>query len=547
MCAPKERKEESFPHKKTLKKEESRVDIFCSASLCFFTAYGEYYKVSTGLSRITHTHVLYGFLWAIALFVNLPVAFLSTALFFLWAAWAKKEEKEPRAKTEKQKKVQFKGDTFFLFLPLVIVGIYLLNAAGVFFPMMLFLPVLISIDPFHMGILWILYAGYFKLGKWGYFKKRSFPFWVHGVALVFLFLLSAIQSYRYGDLSQCPLETKSKEMAPVLTASLCYKMTLEKDKEECLDDLRTTHTLLFDPLSNKIFLPHVEQSPLCSFSLSNPEKHQRIKAYGESWRIAADFSQRTIFLPLMSRNVCYIVSMDSLKVIKVLRPTKKSSLIGIVVDAPKKEVFILSEDFEISRISLRTGKVRYAHLKDFSGGAAYSLALNKKTRMLYVSSWIGGDLLKISADTLKPLRVKRLGISVMGLDIDEKNNLVFAALPAYAKIAALDGDTLNVIQYYPAGFGVRHIAYLNDRNMLIAGNYLQRTVDFIDMLTAQKIKSFYVGPLVRGVVYDKKNQRAFSIGRCGIFQFDVSYIAALRTHIRKIQNSGQNKLQKNSL
>ncbi len=451
-------------------------------------------------------------------------------LFFLWIWRLQKEPLQCAGAPEKQRDSWLKRVPLPAKIVLVVVLFLLAARSYLGFVILFMIPFGFAFDPARFALLCLLYACYFFMMRRCFLNRRLFSLLKHFCAIWFIAFLSAFHMYFFGDLSQCPgAEKQSREMVPVLTPRICDRSKDRvKEWNECRDDLATSHTLFVDAKTRKIFLPLMgsprQQFPLCVFNPLVPTKRRRISVHGSVHHLAAYLQHRRVFLPLMSDSRCLVVSMDSLKVLDVLRPTEKSSLIDVVFDDKRQELFILSEHSEVIRISLKTGKIKHCRLH--TGGSLYALALNKKTRRLYVSSWIGGNVFKIDAGRMKVLKVKHVNISVMGLQVDEEKNRIFAALPLFARIVELDGATLKVIRDYPAGLGVRDIAYLGNVNMLMAGNYLRRTVDFIDLSTAKKVISFYLGPMVRGVYYDAKHRQAYSVGRCGIYKFDVTDFAS---------------------
>lgn len=476
----------------------------------------------------------------ITLFYKVRFSVYLLTVFFLWAR-KKGRKGTPATDIARQRKntkqglvhIKYVFTLFFKYTPfflLFFVFVFKIAASSQIFLIVYMVPMGFLFDPARFVLLCILYTGYFKLAEWGYFKKPAFSFSTHVVMFWVIAFLNGSHMYFMGDPMQCPGDDASlrKEMVPVLTMQICDRNESSEEKQRhCRNDVATTHALFVDPETNEIFIPHMgskNQFPLCAFNPLNPTMHKVINVRGSAHHLAADISRREVFLPLMSDNTCLIVSMDSLKVVKVLKPTTKSSLIDAVFDDKRRELFVLSEDSNVVQMRLNTGKIKRCDLKRFGAGSLYALGLNKKTHRLYVSSWIGGQVFQIDVRTMKVMRSRRVGVSTMGLFVDEQKNIVFVALPFTGTIAVIDGDTLEVIRKYKAGFGVRDITYIKNFKLLMAGNYFSRSVDFIS-LSRGKIRSFYTGPMVRGVYYDPRTHHAYAMGRCGIFKFDVSSFA----------------------
>lgn len=455
------------------------------------------------------------------------------ALFFFMHRNGKRADAHAVRAVEAQRNPRFGRLPLPAKIILSAVLLFLIARSYFAFIIALMIPFGFVFDPLRFTLLCFLYAGYFFMVRRGYFKARRVSWLRHFCAIWMIGFLSAFHMYFFGDLSQCPAETKavSAEATPVLTRAVCDRSRNNvKEWNECRDVIGTAHTLFADAVTHNIFLPLMgsgRQYPLCVFNPAQPEKRRRISVHGSVHHFGVDAKRRLLFLPTMSDNRVLVVSMDSLRVLDVLRPTVKSSLIDIVVDDAREEVFVLSEYSEVIRISLKSGKTKRLNLKKYSRGSMYALALNRKTRMLYVSSWVGGDVLMMDAGMLKMKKIWRGGFSAMGLQVDEKNNRVFVAQPLFSRITELDGKTLKEVRRYPAGLGVRDIAYLENAGLLMAGNYLRRTVDFIRLSTGKKIRSYYAGPMVRGVYYDAEHRQAYSVGRCGIFRYDVSLLGRM--------------------
>lgn len=471
--------------------------------------------------------------WLAAFFVLPKVSFVFACLIFVYA-WLQTGDSSSGEKIlhgEKPLQAGGKGmnrSSYFKWLPLLIFCFAALRS----FPGFVFLlagavPLGFVFDPLRFALFCILFLVYFVFVKRGCFKKRRWTLLRCGAALWGIGFLSAFHMYFFGDFSQCPkdINIRSRGVTPVLTSKICSRNKIYLGEwDECHEDLGTTHAVYADAKTGRLFIPHMgskKQVPVCVFRPSSPLAHASLKFRGSVHHLVVDEKRRRLFLPLMSDNKILVANMDTLKMLDVLKPTVNSSLIDILVDDTRDAIYVLSENSEIVRVSLKTKKTKRVSLKRHARGALYALAMNKKTRRIYVSSWLGGSVIKIHADTLKVEKVKRQSLSVMGLQVDEKHNVVYAALPFSSAIVALNGNSLEEQWRYPAGLGVRDIAYLENMHMLMAGNYLRRTVDFVDLGTGKKVRSFYVGPMVRGVYYDAKHFHAYSIGRCGIYRFNV--------------------------
>jgi len=106
----------------------------------------------------------------------------------------------------------------------------------------------------------------------------------------------------------------------------------------------------------------------------------------------------------------------------------------------------------------------------------------------------------------------------------EKYNEVWLTTPLKNAILRFDADTLDSSGRIKSRFGVRTLAIDNQRNLILAGNFINNRLDVIDPETGRRISSYYLGPWIRTITLDTKSGNAYVSTARGLFK--VVYIKA---------------------
>ena len=81
--------------------------------------------------------------------------------------------------------------------------------------------------------------------------------------------------------------------------------------------------------------------------------------------------------------------------------------------------------------------------------------------------------------------------------------------------AVVDPDSLKVKAMYPAGRGVRDIELIPNRDLILAVNYLDKSMDVIRMSDGTPLGRFRVGYLPRGVAASSDGSLTAVFTGCG--------------------------------
>ena len=160
--------------------------------------------------------------------------------------------------------------------------------------------------------------------------------------------------------------------------------------------------------------------------------------------------------------------------------------------------FISTKDFQIKHNVLVDQRPRYAQY-------------TKDGTRLYVSSEIGGTVSVMDiADDGTPTLVKKIEFEVpgvlpewlqpVGVKVTDDGSRVFVALGPANRVAVIDGESLEVIDYIIVGQRVWQLAFTPDQDYLLTTNGNSNDVTVIDVAAERAIKSIQVGQQPWGVV-----------------------------------------------
>lgn len=160
--------------------------------------------------------------------------------------------------------------------------------------------------------------------------------------------------------------------------------------------------------------------------------------------------------------------------------------------------FISTEDYEIKNNVLVDQRPRYAQY-------------TADGTRLYVSSEIGGtvSVMDIAEDGTPTLATK-ISFEVpgvqpewlqpVGVKVTEDGSRVFVALGPANRVAVIDGESLEVIDYIVVGQRVWQLAFTPDQRYLITTNGNSNDVTVIDVEAEEAVQTIQVGQQPWGVV-----------------------------------------------
>jgi len=105
----------------------------------------------------------------------------------------------------------------------------------------------------------------------------------------------------------------------------------------------------------------------------------------------------------------------------------------------------------------------------------------------------------------------------------EKYNEIWLTTPLTNKVLRFDAETLKSTGDIRSRFGVRTLAIDTQRNLLLAGNFINNRLDVVDPATGKKIFSFYLGPWIRTIALDTEQGNAYVSTARGLFK--VNYVS----------------------
>ncbi|MEW5946135.1 MAG: hypothetical protein AB1742_08055 [bacterium] len=149
---------------------------------------------------------------------------------------------------------------------------------------------------------------------------------------------------------------------------------------------------------------------------------------------------------------------------------------------------------------------------------AYSVSFNPVRRSVFVSSWIFPSMSELTEGGLTGKKKVRSPFVTYELESDPFTGDLFAANPAGGRIDVYDGEDLRLRRRYETGFWVRDFQVVPERNLLVAGSYVQGVLDVIDLTTGKRLGRWRPESHIRGVYYDAGSGRVFAACRCGIVE-----------------------------
>jgi len=231
-------------------------------------------------------------------------------------------------------------------------------------------------------------------------------------------------------------------------------------------------------------------------------------------RILYDEDRKQIVGGMQGSPLIFFLDPDSLFIKKELRISS-----GQVSDSDlfAGDYYFLSERRFFHRVAGDGSRVVSVPIEG-AGAKLYSLRINSATGKLYVSHWLGSDVFKYDADTLRLEKVKRIGFFGSEVEVNEADNTVLVGQPMSSRILVLDGDTLEPKRAIGAGYGIRDIQLDRKTGKIHCVNYFEGTYMRIDCATGKTERKFRVGKLPRAIFPDEKTGEVYGVSACGIFR-----------------------------
>ncbi|MEW6202290.1 MAG: hypothetical protein AB1546_09960 [bacterium] len=213
----------------------------------------------------------------------------------------------------------------------------------------------------------------------------------------------------------------------------------------------------------------------------------------------------------------FVFDARSFKVIKSFRTDKfiKGS-VNITADPDFRHYYLLEETkgtliaFDADTIEpIAWGKAR---------GIAYGITYNPVRDSIFTSSWIFPFINELDTENLRLKKTYVSSFVTYELGSDPVTGEVFAAEPLRRRIVVYDGRNFRITRAFRTGFGVRDFQLDRTGNLLIAGSYVEGTLDIFELSTGKRVGRWKPAPFIRGVYYDTASGRIFCACKCGILE-----------------------------
>jgi YVTN family beta-propeller protein len=158
---------------------------------------------------------------------------------------------------------------------------------------------------------------------------------------------------------------------------------------------------------------------------------------------------------------------------------------------------------------------------ELPGLDSYDLMMSRDGSRLYVSDWLSPYLSVVDAETLTLITRVRIGWTAFGV-AEGADGTIYVARPLASEVVAIHPDDLSVTARIDVGFGARDMEVDLKRGILFVGNYFDGTVDLIDMATGNRVARKFVGKLLRGLLYDPKDDRLYLATGCAVVSAKVA-------------------------
>ena len=213
----------------------------------------------------------------------------------------------------------------------------------------------------------------------------------------------------------------------------------------------------------------------------------------------------------------FVFDARSLKVIKRFHTDKfiKGS-VNITADADFRHYYLLEETkgtlITFDADTLEPVAWGQAH------GIAYGITYNPVRESIFTSSWIEPFVSELDTKNLHTKRTYVSSFITYELESDPVTGEVFAAEPLRHRIVVYGGRDFRIRRVFRTGFGVRDFQLDRASNLLIAGSYVEGTLDIFELSTGERVGRWKPAPFIRGVYYDAPSGRVFCACKCGILE-----------------------------
>src|SRR5216684_8294745 len=111
---------------------------------------------------------------------------------------------------------------------------------------------------------------------------------------------------------------------------------------------------------------------------------------------------------------------------------------------------------------------------------------------------------------------------VDGLAVTPDGNELLVGVPLRSTVLRFDAESLNPKGAIDTVFGVRTLAVDSERDLLLTASLATNMVDVIDLRTSKRVAKYYLGPWLRSICLDTKNDEAYVSSAQGLFKVDYT-------------------------
>ncbi len=226
-----------------------------------------------------------------------------------------------------------------------------------------------------------------------------------------------------------------------------------------------------------------------------------------------------LFVSAHPSKLLYILDPVSFKIIKTLKtPGAPMHVSG---DESTGRLFLNYEHDPVKLQVLRLKNYREIKKERVIDISTQYMAYDAGRKILY---FVGRDGWKDYLTAIDAENYEQISIAIpsfaVGIALNTRDAYVFAALPMKGLIGVYDAKTLAPVKFLKAGFGVRELAFDNQKQVLYAGNYITGKIKVFDVKRGKMLKEFFAGMRIRRMAYLEPLKKLFVANANGFLEMD---------------------------
>jgi len=149
------------------------------------------------------------------------------------------------------------------------------------------------------------------------------------------------------------------------------------------------------------------------------------------------------------------------------------------------------------------------------------MSLDKSGTSLYIASLAGYTISVFDLESLQLSRKRIASIASCGIALDLENRQIFLPRLMLGDLLCLDSNSLDTIARVPLHPGLRSVCYLATRNIIVAANYFNGNLYFIDRDTFHLMHTFWAGTKIRSLKFSSVRNRLYIQTARRILEMDI--------------------------